>query len=103
MGVASLEGDSLVAFYYLSTSEIWPGKRGGPLVGVASLERDSLVAFYYLSTSEIWPGKRGGPLVGVASLERDSLVAFYISAHLKYGLVKGVGLWWEWPLLRGTV
>jgi hypothetical protein len=56
VGIASLEGDSLVAFYYLSTSEIWPGKRGGPLVGVASLERDSLVAFYYLSTSEIWPG-----------------------------------------------
>ena len=28
-GVASLEGDNLVVFYYLSVSEIWPDKRDG--------------------------------------------------------------------------
>jgi hypothetical protein len=28
--MASLEGDNLVVFYYLSVSEIWPDKRDGP-------------------------------------------------------------------------
>jgi hypothetical protein len=28
-GVASLEGDNLVVFYYLSVSENWPDKRDG--------------------------------------------------------------------------
>ena len=28
-GMASLEGDNLVVFYYLSVSENWPDKRGG--------------------------------------------------------------------------
>ena len=28
-GVVFLEGTSLVVFYYLSASEIWPDKRGG--------------------------------------------------------------------------
>ena len=28
-GVASLEGDNLVVFYYLSESENWPDKRDG--------------------------------------------------------------------------
>jgi hypothetical protein len=28
-GMASLEGDNLVVFYYLSVSENWPYKRGG--------------------------------------------------------------------------
>ena len=28
-GVASLEGDNLVVFYYLGASKIWPDKRGG--------------------------------------------------------------------------
>ena len=27
-GVASLEGDNYVVFYYLTASEIWPDKRG---------------------------------------------------------------------------
>ena len=27
--MASLEGDNLVVFYYLSVSEIWPDKRDG--------------------------------------------------------------------------
>jgi hypothetical protein len=27
--MVSLEGDSLVVFYYLCASEIWPDKRGG--------------------------------------------------------------------------
>jgi hypothetical protein len=26
--VASLEGDNLLVFYYLSAFEIWPGERG---------------------------------------------------------------------------
>jgi len=29
IGVASLDGESLVVFYYLVGSEIWRGKRGG--------------------------------------------------------------------------
>ena len=53
-GVASLEGEHLVLFYYPSAPEIWPDKR------VASLEGDNLVLFYYLSAPEIWPDKRGG-------------------------------------------
>jgi hypothetical protein len=28
-GMASLEGDNLVVFYYLSVSENWPDKRDG--------------------------------------------------------------------------
>jgi hypothetical protein len=28
-GIASLEGDNLVVFYYLSVSENWPDKRDG--------------------------------------------------------------------------
>ena len=57
-GVASLEGDNLVVFYYLSVSEIWPYKRGGLSGG------GQLVVFYYLSAtaSEIWSEKRGGLL-----------------------------------------
>ena len=27
--MASLEGDNLLVFYYLSASKIWPDKRGG--------------------------------------------------------------------------
>ena len=69
--MASLEGDNLVVFYYLSVSEIWPDKRGGLsgggqfsgillslylksglIRGMASLEGDNLVVFYYLSVSE---------------------------------------------------
>ena len=53
-GVVSLEGSSLVVFWYLSASEIWSDKR------VVSLEESSLVVFCYLSASEIWPDKRGG-------------------------------------------
>jgi hypothetical protein len=30
--VASLEGDNLVVFYYLSASEIWPDKRDGQIL-----------------------------------------------------------------------
>ena len=69
--MASLEGDNLVVFYYLSVSENWPDKRDGLsggvnsvvfylIRGVASLEGDNLVVFYYLSVSEIWPDKRDG-------------------------------------------
>jgi hypothetical protein len=50
--VASLEGENLVVFYYLSAS--------GLIRGVASLEGDNLVVFYYLSAHEIWSDKRGG-------------------------------------------
>jgi hypothetical protein len=32
-GVASLEGDNLVVYYYLSASEIWPDKRDGLIRG----------------------------------------------------------------------
>jgi hypothetical protein len=32
----SLEGDKLVVFYYLSTSEIWPDKRGVNILEVDS-------------------------------------------------------------------
>jgi len=41
-GVASLEGVSLVVFYYLSAcaSEIWSGKEGWSLVGVTLWQRD---------------------------------------------------------------
>ena len=53
-GMASLEGDNLVVFYYLSVSET------GLIRGVASLEGDNLVVFYYLSVSENWPDKRDG-------------------------------------------
>ena len=33
-GVASLEGDNVVVFYYLSTSEIWPYKMGATVIQV---------------------------------------------------------------------
>ena len=52
--MASLEGDNLVVFYYLSVSEIWPDKRDGLSGG------DNLVVFYFLSVSENWPDKRDG-------------------------------------------
>ena len=55
-GVASLERDNLLVFYYLSASEFL---KSGLVRGVAFLERDNLLVFYYLSTCELWPGKRG--------------------------------------------
>jgi len=36
--VTFLEGNSSVAFYYLSASEIWPGKKGGGEVLVGGLD-----------------------------------------------------------------
>jgi len=33
--VVCLEGDILIIFYYLSTSEVWPDKRCWPMVGGA--------------------------------------------------------------------
>ena len=41
-----------------------------------------------------WPYKTG--------LERENLVLFTISVHLKSGLIKSVGIWWEWPYKTGT-
>ena len=76
--MASLEGDNLHVFYYLSASEIFFDKKGrfdrsGLIRWMASLEGDNLHVFYYLmiSASEIWPNKRGG-------------------------------LWWEWFYKRET-
>jgi hypothetical protein len=82
--VASLERDKLVVSYYLRAYEIWPDKKGWPLLGVAIYEgwpllrRDKLVVSYYLTASEIWPDKKGWPLLGVALYE-------------------------GWPLLKGTI
>jgi hypothetical protein len=59
--MASLKGDDLVVFYYLSASEIWLNKRGGLSEGrrFSSIFTD-LVVFYYLSVFEIindnWKG-----------------------------------------------
>jgi hypothetical protein len=30
--VTSIEGDNLIVYFYISASEIWPDKRGWPLV-----------------------------------------------------------------------
>ena len=38
--VASLEGDILVIFYYLSASEVWPDKRCWPMVGGAFIREE---------------------------------------------------------------
>jgi hypothetical protein len=56
-GVASLEGDNLVIFYFLVAFKI------GLIRGVASLKGDNLVIFYCLIAFEI------GLIKGVASLE----------------------------------
>ena len=50
-GVASLEEDNLLVFYYLNdTSAIWPDERG------ASFEEDNLLVFFsiLLSRRYIW-------------------------------------------------
>ena len=57
--MASLEGNNLVVFYYLSVSKIWSDKRGHLIRRVASHEGNNLVVFYYLSVSKIWSDKRG--------------------------------------------
>ena len=48
--MASLKGDDLVVFYYLSASEIWLNKRGGLSQGRQ---------FSSILLSEIWPNKKG--------------------------------------------
>jgi hypothetical protein len=59
--MASLKGDDLVVFNYLSASETWLNKRGGLSQGrrFSSIFTD-LVVFYYLSVFEIindnWKG-----------------------------------------------
>jgi hypothetical protein len=56
--MASLEGESELAFNYLSKSDICPDERG--VFGeMASLEVESELAFNYLSKSEICPDERG--------------------------------------------
>jgi len=42
-GVASHEGDNLLLFYYLSSSEIWPDKNRGVVFGVRGLIRRGLL------------------------------------------------------------
>jgi hypothetical protein len=63
-GVLSLEGSSLVVFCYLSTSEIWPDKRGG-------LSRGEQFSSILLSVH-----LKSGLIRGLVSLEGSSLVVF---------------------------
>lgn len=45
-------GDSLLEFYNIIISDIWPYRR------MASLERDNIVV-YYITASEFLPDRRG--------------------------------------------
>ena len=63
-GVVSLEGSSLVVFYYLIASEIWRDKRGG-------LSRGEQFSSILLSVH-----LKSGLIRGLVFLEGSSLVVF---------------------------
>jgi len=49
--VASLEGDNLLIFYYVSTSETWPNKGGG-LWGEGPYKRETTVLLYLYKSKQ---------------------------------------------------